>query len=69
MANLHVLTENIMPSDERIGTVDSVTPIHPMYKAHGDDNDFIGMAANRLDQLQTKYTVNCKRKNKENTEK
>jgi len=49
VANLHVLTENIMPSDERIGTVDSVTPIHPMYKAHGDDNDFIGMAANRLD--------------------
>ena len=25
-----------------------------------DDDDFIGMAANRLDYLQTKYSVNCK---------
>jgi len=28
--------------------------------------DFIGMAANQLDYLQTKYSVNCKRK-KSNT--
>jgi len=37
--------------------------------SYDNDNDFIGMAANRLDWLQTKYTVNCKRKNKENREK